>query len=449
MKDLTKGSELKLIFFFAVPLLLASIFQQLYSTTDSIIVGRFVGKVALASIGSSFPIIFFMLSIAIGITLGATIVISQLFGAKDIANVRVAITTTFIFLSVFSVFVTLFGLFFSSFILKLLSVPDDVFPYALLYLKVMFSGAFFIFGYNGISSVLRGLGDSKRPLFILIMTSFLNILLDIIFVLPLKMGVFGAAIATVISEAISFIVSVFYLNAKTEVMKFKLSDIKFDYRMFIKILKMGVPSAIQQMSVALGFMVLVRIVNQFGTDSIAAYTAASRLDTFASMPSLNLSLALATFVGQNIGAKRFDRIHNGLKSTLLISIIYSLLITFIVFFFGKELISLFSKDKNVIGIGANYLVIVGSSYIIFSSMFVLTGLLRGAGDAMYAMFCSVLALWPARIGFAIILSKFMGVTGIWYSLPLGWVLGVVLLVIRYYSGRWKNKSVVDIEPAEI
>lgn len=442
MKDLTKGSELKLIFFFSLPILFSSIFQQLYTTCDSIIVGRFVGKIGLASIGASFPLIFFLLSAAIGISLGSNIVISQFFGAKDLFNVRLVISTTFIFLTLFSFFISIFGVFFSPMILKLMSVPDDVFFLAAIYLRLMFSGTLFLFLYNGISSILRGLGDSKTPLYILILTSILNIILDIIFVVPLKMGVNGAAIATVVSQGISVILSLIYFNFKYEILKFRISDLKFDYRIFLKILKVGIPSAIQQMSVALGFMVVVKIVNQFGTDCIAAYTAANRLDTFVSMPSLNLSLGLATFVGQNIGAQRYDRVHRGLRSSLLISIIYSLILSIFIYFFKEKLIAFFNKDSEVIKIGSQYLLIVGSSYIIFSSMFIMSGLLRGAGDATFAMGASVFALWPARILFAYFLSRGIGITGVWYSFPLGWIIGLILLVLRYYSGAWKNKAVI-------
>src|SRR4030042_3575098 len=241
MKDLTKGPELKLIFLFSVPMILGSIFQQLYSTADAIIVGKFVSKEALASIGTSFPIIFLLTSLAIGITIGTTIVVSQFFGAKQFNNVKLAVTTTFIFLFAGSVVITFFGILFSPFILELMSIPDAVLNNARLYLQIMISGIICIFGYNGVSAILRGLGDSKTPLIILLLTSLLNVILDLIFIIPLKMGVFGAAIATVISQGISFIVSLIYLYNTNELLKFKIKEIRFDYEIFLKILKMGIP----------------------------------------------------------------------------------------------------------------------------------------------------------------------------------------------------------------
>lgn len=449
MKDLTKGNELKLIFLFSIPMILGSIFQQLYSTVDAIIVGNFVSKEALASIGTSFPIIFLLISLAIGITIGTTIVVSQYFGAKQFKNVRLAVTTTFIFLFAGSTVITFFGILLSPIILQLMSIPDAVFDNARLYLQIMFSGMICIFGYNGVSAVLRGLGDSKTPLIILLLTSILNIILDLIFVIPLKMGIFGAAIATVISQGVSFIVSIFYLYNTNELLKFKIKEIRFDYEVFLKILKMGLPSGVQQMSVALGMIILVKFVNTFGTDAIAAYTAAGRLDTFASMPSMSISLALASFVGQNIGANKIERVHKGLKSSIIIAVIYSMCITIIAFLFRFQLIGIFNSDENVISIGSDYLVIVGSSYIIFSIMFMFNGLLRGAGDTVYSMFCTIFATWPIRIIFAFFLSRFIGVKGIWYSIPLGWFIGMCLLFIRYKTGIWKSKTIIKPVVAEI
>jgi len=449
MKDLTKGPELKLIFLFSVPMILGSIFQQLYSTADAIIVGKFVSKEALASIGTSFPVVFLLTSLAIGITIGTTIVVSQFFGAKQFENVKLAVTTTFIFLFAASVIITFLGIVFSPLILQLMSIPDAVFNNARLYLQIMISGIICIFGYNGVSAILRGLGDSKTPLIILLLTSLLNVILDLIFIIPLKMGVFGAALATVISQGISFVGSIIYLYNTHELLKFRIKEIRFDCEIFLKILKMGIPSGIQQMSVSIGMMVIVSIVNSFGTDAIAAFTAAGRLDTFASMPSMSISLALASFTGQNIGANKTDRVHKGLRSSLIISVIYSLCITAAAFLFRRPLIGLFNSDQNVVAIGSDYLVIVGSSYIIFSTMFMFNGLLRGAGDAVFSMFCTIFATWPIRIIFAVILSKFIGVRGIWYSIPLGWFIGMILLFIRYKTGIWKTKTIVKPVVSEI
>ena len=440
MRDLTEGREAKVILNFAVPMLIGNIFQQMYTMVDSIVVGQGVGKEALAAVGASFPIIFLMVSLIMGITMGSSIMLSQFFGAKDYERLKQTRDTTYIFLSVTSIIITFIGLALSGPILRAIRIPDAVFPLAVEYLRIMFAGMIFLFGYNTISAVLRGLGDSKNPLYFLIIATILNIILDLIFVIVFKWGVAGAAWATVIAQGVSFVVGIVYIQkSRHEFLHIRLKTIRFNGKIFRTMLKIGLPTGIQQSLVSLGFIALTRIVNPFGTDAIAGYTAASRLDSFAAMPAMNLSMALSTFVGQNLGAQKPERVRKGYLSTLLIATIISAVMTAVMTIGRKTLISIFSTDAGVISIGAEYLLIVSSFYVIFSAMFITGGILRGAGDTFVQMFFTLLALWIVRIPAAAILSSRIGTPGIWWGIPAGWVIGFSASYVYYLSGRWKRK----------
>ncbi|HAH31387.1 MAG TPA: MATE family efflux transporter [Elusimicrobia bacterium] len=446
MKDLTVGGEGRLIWNFTVPMLIGNVFQQSYNIVDSVIVGRVIGKSALAAVGASFPIIFLLVALIIGATMGFSIIISQFFGAKDMARVRRAIDTAYVFIFFASLFMTLLGVVFSQSILELLNTPPEILPQALTFLRITFGGLIFLFGYNSISAVLRGLGDSKTPLYFLVFSTILNAALVMIFVMGLHWGIAGSAWATVIAQAVSFMLAVVYLNKTHPVFTFRLKGLEFDAEIFKKSMAIGLPSGIQQMMVACGMMALTRIVNGFGTDAVAAFTAAGRVDTFAMMPAMNLSAAISTFVGQNIGAGKLDRVKNGLKAALYISGATSLLTTLAVVVFGWHLISMFSSDPAVISIGARYLLIVGGFYIVFSSMFVITGALRGAGDTFIPMIFTILSLWTIRVPVSVILSLKIGTDGIWWGVPIAWCAGLALSAGYYWSGRWKRKVVVKPSP---
>ena len=447
MKDLTQGSEGKLIFNFALPMLIGNVFQQLYNTVDSIIVGNTIGKEALAAVGASFPIIFLLVSLIMGVTMGATILIAQFFGARQMDEVKRTIDTTYLFVFFAALGATALGLATSGPILRLLKTPAEIFPLAKEYLDIIFAGIIVMFGYNTISAVLRGLGDSLTPLYFLIIATVVNILLDLLFIKVFHWGVAGAAWATVIAQGVSFLLGLIYLHKTHELFVFNLKKISFDRRLFLAGLKIGLPSGIQQMLVASGMMALTRIVNGFGTNAVAAYTAAGRIDSFASMPAMNLSVALSSFVGQNLGANKPERVKKGYLATLGMATLISLTITLTVIFFGPQLVAIFNQDPDVIAIGSNYLVIVGSFYIIFSTMFVTNGVLRGAGDTLIPMFFTVCSLWLIRVPLSAFLAQRMGANGIWWGIPIAWTVGALLSVSYYRSGRWKRKVVVKTHPA--
>lgn len=443
MRDLTEGNEGKLIFYFTLPMLIGNIFQQLYNTVDSIIVGRTLGKEALGAVGVSFPIIFLLASLIMGITMGSTILIAQYYGAKDMKKLKRTIDTTYIILFVSSLIVTAIGLIFSGWILRVLGTPEEMIKDAQVYLNITFIGIFGMFGYNSISAILRGLGDSKTPLYFLIISTVINIILDLVFILVFHWGVAGAAWATIIAQACSFLFGIYYLNKNHEVLKFNIKTMKFDKNIFKKSLKIGLPSGVQQMLFSIGMMGLQGMVNSYGTDTVAAYTAASKVDSFASMPIMNFGAAISTFVGQNLGANKPERVKNGYKATLIMSTIISLSVTIVVIVFRRPLLAMFNTDPDVISVGVRYLVIIPSFYAVISFMFITSGVIRGAGDTLIPMFISILTLWLIRLPIAFILSKKIGSDGLWWGTPAAWSIGAILTFAYFMQGKWKSKAITN------
>ena len=440
--NLTEGKVSKQIFLFSLPMIIGNVFQQAYNLVDSIIVGQYLGKEALAAVGASFPLVFLLISLIIGVASGATIMIAQFYGAKQLEKVKLTNSTLMIFLLVASFLMTFIGISWTEEVFRLIQLPEELIPQAVSYLKVYLYGLVFFFGYNGISAVLRGLGDSKTPLYFLIVATILNIFLDLLFIVVWGFGVEGTAYATIISQAIAFFSAVLYLQWKNSIIQFKLKEFKFDKSLYIQSLRIGLPSGLQATFVALGMTAVLGIVNGFGTDIVAAYSVAIRLDALATLPAMNFAAALSTFVGQNIGAGKMDRVSKGYKSTLLMSSVVSIIISISFYFFGAHLMGIFTSDSNVIAIGTEYLVIVSSFYIIFSVMFSTNAVMRGAGDTMIPMFVTLIALWIVRVPASYFLSNIFGEVGIWWSLPLAWAVGLSFSFSYYKTGRWKRKKVV-------
>ncbi|NQU31610.1 MAG: MATE family efflux transporter [Bacteroidetes bacterium] len=446
MKDLTTGKEGKRILNFALPMLFGNVFQQLYNVVDSIIVGKVLGDEALAAVGANFPFIFALISFVVGIAIGATVIISQYFGAKQMDNVKRTIDTLYIFMFFASIFLTIIGIWFSEYIFKIIDLPTDVIPLAVEYFNVYALGFVFFFGFQGTSAILRGMGDSKTPVYFLVISTVVNIVLDILFVVVFKWGIVGVAAATVIAQAGAFFTIVWYLNKYHSFLDFSPLKMKFDKDIFMKSLRIGLPSGIQQTFVALGFLALYRIVNIFGVPTIAAYSIAMRIDSFAVMPAMNFSAAISTFVGQNIGANKFERIGKGLKSTLLMINTISISITIIAVVFAGPIFSLFTDNPEVIEIGKQYIYIVTPFYVVLSTMFIFNGVLRGAGATIIPMIITILALWAIRVPTSWLLSVELGSIGIWWGIPIAWAFGVICSYIYYATGKWKKMAVVKHEP---
>lgn len=445
MKDLTTGKESKLILQFATPMLLGNVFQQMYNIVDSIVIGNYIGKEALAAVGASFPIIFALISMLIGFATGATIIIAQYFGAKKLDMVKRTIDTLYIVLFFASLVISVLGFFFSDDIFRLIQLPEDVLPDATLYMRIYISGMVFFFGFNGTAAILRGLGDSKTPLYFLVISTIMNVIFDLLFVIVFKWGIAGVAIATIISQGGAFLTAIFYLNRTHDVVRLSISKLKFDRSIFRQSLRIGLPSGFQNTFASLGMIAIVWIVNLYGTDVIAAFSIAMRIDSLASMAAMNFAAALATFVGQNLGANKPERVRSGLVATFWMTSVISVIITVLALLFSRDLMGIFTNDTRVIAIGAKYLVIVSSFYIIFSTMFVLNGVMRGAGDTIVPMFITLIALWFVRIPLSYVLSENIGETGIWWAIPIGWFLGMLLSFLYYMTGRWKTKAVVKYD----
>lgn len=384
-----------------------------------------------------------MVALIMGIALGISIIISQYFGAKDNEKIKIAADTAYIVLFASSLIVTICGLLFGKYILILLKTPEDIYQSALIYLKIIFSGMIFTFGYNGISALLRGIGDSRTPTLLLIIATIINIILDLIFVIKLKMGIEGVAIATVISQAVSFIFAIIISVNKKLLIAPRLKNIRYSSYILLKSIELGLPTGIQQVLVSLGFMALIRIVNDFGTNAIAAFTAAGRIDSFASMPIMSFGMAITTFVAQNIGANKINRVKEGVRKTFFYSATISLTLGILIIIFSKYLLMIFTKDIEVQRIGQSYLRIVASFYIFFSAMFTFNGALRGAGDTIIPMFNTLIALWILRIPSSYILSRRFGTDGIWWGIPIAWFFGAIFAFFYYRIGRWQRKKIIQ------
>ncbi|MBQ2802331.1 MAG: MATE family efflux transporter [Lachnospiraceae bacterium] len=444
MKNMTSGNPTSLILGFAVPLLIGNIFQQVYNFVDVIIVGRYLGEEALAGVGSTGNLTFFLLSLIMGLCNGAGIIIAQCFGAQDYKRMRRAVTAIIWVAGVLTILVSVLGVCLNEFFLRLLSVPENVIPYSKEYLHIIY---LFVAGsviYNGCSAVLRSFGDSKTPVYALTLGSVLNIVLDLLFVIKFQMGVSGVAYATVISQHASAVVCLVPLLCKGREFELSGLTLKPDKDMVALIFKTGVPTAFQSCLISIGGMSVQRLINSFGAAVMAAYAAAGKIDAIAIQVILSLGTALSVFTGQNMGQNQFDRIREGLHKTLLMTGIASVAIAVGAFVFGEELMRLFLggvDSEEVVLIGATYLSIMGVAYIICGIMQSYQNVLRGAGDVNVCVVAGMTEL-AGRVIFAYLLASLIGVTGIWIATPLSWGCGCIVPVVRYYTGKWKGKSLV-------
>jgi putative MATE family efflux protein len=270
----------------------------------------------------------------------------------------------------------------------------------------------------------------------------MNIILDLLFVAVFGWGIEGVAVATIIAQAGAFVTLVLYLNNRNELLRFRPMQMTFDRSIFKRSLQIGLPTGFQQTFVALGMLALYKVVNMFGTTVIAAYAVAMRIDSFASLPAMNFSAALSSFVGQNIGAGQFDRVKKGLMATLRMTSIFSLAVTVVAWLFSAPIMRMFTADEAVVAVGRDYLHIVSIFYVLFSAMFVLNGMLRGAGDTLIPMFVTLFSLWVVRVPVSFFLAKHLGPVGIWWGIPVAWALGALFSYLYYRTGRWKTKRVV-------
>ncbi|MGP1521582.1 MAG: MATE family efflux transporter [Treponema sp.] len=439
MKDLTEGSEAKVLILFSLPMLLGNLLQQLYNVVDTIVVGKYVSEKALSAVGQAFPIVVVFLSLIMGFSLASNILIAQFLGAKKFDNVRKTVHTTIKTIFWFGILMSIIGFLLTPYILHIMRVPKDVLEIAERYVRITFIGVIFLFIYNGFTAMLRGLGDSKSPLYVLAISTILNVILDLVFVIVFKMGVDGAAYATVIAQAVSALLLMLIACKEHEILRFNIFNLQFDKEIFIKSLKLGLPSGIQQSLVGAGFITLTSLVNDFGSVASASFVAASKLDAFATMPSFNISLALASFVGQNMGAGKMDRVKKGFHSALAIGVAITAIFTILVMIFAKYVMMLFLSSDLYIAGGMLYIYLVAPSYIIQATMFIINGVIRGAGDTFFSMIATLLTMWVFRIPIAIFLSMFLGVKGVYLSIGIGFSIGATISFLYYISNNWAKK----------
>lgn len=441
--NMTVGNPTRTIICFALPLAAGNLLQQLYNITDTIIIGKFISSEALAAVGITTNITFLLLAIASGLSMGTSIVISQYYGAGNNSKAKSVLFTGLISSVVLGCFVMAIGLVLKRGLLQMIKTPQSAFSMADSYLTIYLYGILFLFLFNIGNSIFQAFGDSKTPFVVLLISSIINVFLDIIFVKELDFGVKGAAYATVIAEVLSALVSAFFLYKKIKILQTNKFEI-FDIALLRKIIKVAVPSILQHSIVSVCSMSVQALINGCGASVVAGYTASTKIDSVASSPMVNIGTAFSTYSAQNIGAKRNDRVKEGIKGALCLDLWISVLIVLIAFIFGTGLMGLFVKNgsgADVIAIGTEHLKIVCLGNFIQGTMHIFGGLLRGAGDlkGFLATFsCNMIS----RVIFAYVLYYFMGRTGIWISLVVGWMIGTSVGIFRYRRGKWKEKRLI-------
>lgn len=436
--DFTNGSITQKIVKFSVPLLIGNILQQIYSISDSIIVGNLLGSDPLAAIGATMPIIQVSIALVIGITSGASVVISQLYGANRINEIKKAVTTSFAFFMVLSLLLSVIGYIITDQLLLWMNVPEEVLPMAAAYLKVIFVGTVFKVGYNLMNSLFRGIGNSQIPLLVLVISTILNVVLDFVFIQFFHLGVEGTAWATIISQLVSFAISFILFQKNNISFKISLKKENYDKALLHSILTIGLPTGLKATLYWGGYAIITSTVNSFGAATVAAFGIASRIDCFVQTPQGSLNSGLASFTGQNIGAGKLDRIRSALKASNFIGISLALATTAAIYLFSSQILSLFTDDEEIIAIGAEYLKTVSLFYVVYSLQEVVQGVAVGSGHTLILMISTIVAMWLVRIPIATILSRHIGAKGVWISIPSGWFVAMLFTNGFYLSGKWKK-----------
>lgn len=447
-KDMTKGSPWRLIFFFTIPVLLGNIFQQLYSMVDTIIVGRFVSVEALAAVGATGSIYFLVIGFATGITSGFGIVIAQKFGSGDEHAVRRSIGTSTMLCLIITVILTVLSLSTSRLVLELMHTPADIIEDAILYINIIYAGIFASMFYNMIASVLRALGDSKTPLYFLVLSSVLNVILDLVLIINFHMGVAGAGIATVFSQLVSAILCTLYALKHYPILKMHRTDFKLNKGFSWAHLSVGLPMALQFSVTAVGVMVLQSALNVFGSQVIASFTAASKVENLVTQTMNSLGTTMATFCGQNLGAGKWDRIKKGINIGIIISIGCVILGAAINFIGGPAFTRLFMTNPTdeIIGYARTYLNTTSLFYPFLAAIYLFRNSLQGMGDAMIPMIGGIAELL-SRLLVAVILPGIIGYMGVCLASPAAWVVTGSILAVRYIL--LIRKKLKNAETAEV
>ena len=443
MKDMTQGSIIGAIISFSVPMLISSIFQQLYSLVDTYIVSRYLGPDALAGVGATGLLTFLMLCIALGMGAGGGLIIAQCYGSRNYEKLRSTIISMSYIMLLLAAVMSFAGFIFSRKFLVFLKVPENVLEYSVTYIRIIFVFSIGTVLYNLTSSILRSVGDSKTPLYALIAASFINIGLDLFFILKLGMGVAGAAYATVISQFVSGLICLVIIIRKRADLGFNgTGSLLPAAHTVLLIIRTSLPSTFQSSLITLGGISVQRLINSFGSDVMAGYVAANKVDSLAIQVILSVGNALCVFTGQNIGIGNLDRIEKALKKSRIIMFFSAVVIAICAYTFRYCIVGIFlDADANPIALntGAQYLSIVGVAYLICAIMQSYQNVIKGAGDVGTCMVAGMTEL-AGKIIFAYAAAPFLGPLGIWISTPFSWACGCIIPVVRYYSGKWKTKT---------
>ena len=445
MNDFTTGNIAKQIVLFSIPMLIGNLFQQMYSIVDAMVVGRFLGGGALAAVGVSMTAFHFFIAALFGLTTGASVIISQFFGAKQYDKLGTALSTSVLFLAAFSVIMTALGIIFTPALLRLLNAPADVFDYAVVYMRIQMGGLVFVIFFNMYTAYLRAMGNSRTPLYILIFATTFNGLLNILLVVVLGLGIGAVSAGTVVSQALAAVAC--YVYTRRRVPLLRVNKYSFDKKLFATILKYGLPAALQLSFVNLAALTIARLINSFGTAAIAGITAASRIDQMAILPISTLSLALSTFVAQNMGANLEERARQGFRTMLLYMVLLAVGISAVLVVTSPWLVSLFIDSTDMyapemLRTGQEYLRIMVIFYFLFAFLFGFNGFYRGAGDAVIAMVFPICSLSIRTISaYALVHLAGMGPEALAWSIPIGWGVTSAVSCIYYRKRLWAGKIV--------
>jgi len=446
IKDLTEGKPESVLWRFSIPLFISVIFQQMYNISDSVIAGKFAGENALAAIGASFPITMIFMSIAVGSNVGCSVVISQLFGAKKLKDMKTAIFTTVISCIVLSVILTIIGLWQTQSLMRLINTPKNIFADGAIYLKIYIAGFIFIYLYNVCTGIFASLGDSKTPLYFLIGSSLANILLAYLFVAKFHWGVAGTGWATFIAQGLACVLCSISLFYRIRAIKTEGKIVHFSLEMLKKVSWVAIPSILQQSFVSVGNIFVQVLINGFGSSVIAGYSSAIKLNTFAITSFATLANGLSSFTAQNIGAGKIERVKRGFRAGITQSVIVAVPFVIVYGFFGSSMIKLFLNEDSAVAlnIGVVFLKIVSPFYFIILIKLMADGVLRGSGSMKLFMITTFSDL-IIRVVLAFVLVGQIGTNGIWLSWPIGWSIGAILSFVFYRSGKWMRQGNVLIE----
>ncbi len=442
-RDMTTGREGKHILAFALPIMGGLVLQQLYNTVDSVVVGQKLGDIALGAVGTCSALTMFAVSFAVGLTNGSSVIFAQLFGAKQMDKFRRNLSTAFVLLAALGLLISILGFCFARPLLKALAAPDAILDMASGYFRIYCLGLVFQFVYNVAAGALRSVGDSKATLYFLCISSVVNIVLDLVFVIVFHWGVEGTAIATVIAQGVSALVSLFYMHRKYEFFRYARGEFAFDPSCCGQILKLGVPTMVQMCIVSGGNVLIQRVVNDLGTVALAANTAAARIENYMFIPVQSMNNGLATFTGQNVGAGKYDRVLGGRRQARYIIVPTALLISLLLWVFAKPLIGLFGVTGEALTLGIQHLRFIAPFFVIFALYMSTAGVLTGSGDVLAAA-CVTLSVLGVRVAATYIFNYgfHLGFPSLYYANPIGWAFGFIVVWLRFRTGIWKTKAVV-------